>query len=130
MNVRVGHHFSLGDAGIKLHLVRRMTADNLAKGLIGFLAMTQFSLDLSQQKPLSGTLYPSALVLDHLLQIGHSLLVFLHVDIIVGIGVVPVFHSPEVHRVTTHIADHVLCVVFPVELCIAFCQPGLRQSVH
>ena len=50
--------------------------------------------------------------------------------VIVGIGVVPVFHSPEVHRVTTHVTNHVLCVVFPVQLCIALCQPSSCQSVH
>ena len=67
-------------------------------------------------------------MLDHLLQVGHRLLVVAHVDIVVCVGVVPVFHGAEVHRVAAHVADHVLGVVEPVQFRVAFRQPGLRQS--
>ena len=122
------HHLRLGDAGVELRLVGRMTAHHLLIGLIGRLAVAQQVLNLSHQEPLPGLLRLATLVLDGLAQIGHSLLVVARADIVVGVGVIPVVHGAEVHRVAAHIAYHVLGIVEPAEFRIAFRQPGFRQT--
>jgi len=64
----------------------------------------------------------------HLAQVFDSLVVALGVQIVVGIGVVPVFHGAEVHRVTLLFDDHILGIVYPVELSVALGQPGTRDT--
>ena len=65
---------------------------------------------------------------DHLPQIGHGLLIVALGDIVVGIGVVPVLHGPEVHRVAAHVADHVFGVVHPSQFRVALGKPGSGES--
>ena len=69
--------------------------------------------NLPQQKPLSGLLNLAPLMLDDFPQIGDGFLIVAFTDVVVGIGVVPVFHGTEVHGVTAHVADHVFRIVFP-----------------
>ena len=125
----LGHHLSLGDAGIKLHLIGGMVPDHVLIGIVGFLTMSELCLYLSHQIPFSGTLHTALLMSDHLPQIGHGLLVVALGDVVVGIGVVPVLHGPEVHRVTAHITDHVFCIIHPSQFRIALGKPGSGQSV-
>ena len=106
-----------------------MAAYDLAECLVGFLAVSQLALYLSHEKPLPGSLYAAPLVADHFPQIGDSLIVFSLTDIVVGIGVVPVLHGTVVHRVTAHVAYHVLGIIQPAQFCVALCQPCSRHSV-
>ena len=45
-------------------------------------------------------------------------------QVVVGHRVVPVFYGPEVHRVATLLADHVLGIVEPPQLSVALGKPG------
>ena len=123
------HHLCLGDAGIKLQLVGRVVPDHVLIGLVGFLAVPQQGLDLSHQIPLPGALHATPFMTDHLPQIRHRLLIVALGDIIVRIGVIPVLHRPEIHRVAAHVSDHVLSVVQPAQLRIALGEPCSGESV-
>ena len=107
-----------------------MTANHLPESPVSFLTVANKILDLSHQEPLSGSLDAATLVFDDLSQIRNGFLVVTQSDVVVGIGVVPVLHSPEVHGVTTHVTDHVLCIVFPSQLGIAFGKPGPGKTIH
>ena len=109
--VAAGEHLRLGDAGIELQLVGRVQADDVTKSIVSLLLMSQQRLYLPHQKPLTGLLFPAFLVTDYLAQIGHRLLVALAAQIVVGISVVPVGDSPEVHRVALLLADDILGLV-------------------
>ena len=98
-------------------------------GVVGFLTMTQLRLDLAHQIPLPGALHVSPFMSDHLPEIGHRLLVVTLGDIVVRIGIVPVLHRPEVHRVTTHVTDHVLGVVEPPQFRVALGEPRSGKPV-
>ena len=122
--IALGHYLCLGDAGIELQFVGRVTADGLCKGMLCLGTIAQLLLYLSHEEPLAGLLLVSALMLDYFAQVWHRLLVVLRPDIVVCIGVVPVLHCPEVHRVAAHIADDVLGIVEPFQFSIALCEPG------
>ena len=107
-----------------------MTAYHLPESPVSFLAVADKILYLSHQEPLSGSLDAATLMFDDLSQIGDGFLVVTQSDVVVGIGIVPVLHSPEVHGIATHVADHVLSIVFPSQLGIAFGKPGPCQSIH
>ena len=128
--VVLGHHLSLGDAGVELQLVRRTQSHHVLIGAVGLLLVSKLILDLSQQKPLAGTLNLSALVLDGFLEIGDGLHVVGLAEVVVGVGVVPILNGTEVHRVATHISNHVLGIISPTQFGVTFCEPSARQSAH
>ena len=109
--VHGGQHLRLGNARVELQFVGRVQSDNVLKSLVGLVFMSQDGLQLSHQEPLTGFLLPSAFVFDGLAQILRGLLVASAVYVIVGIRVVPVLHSPEVHRVALLLGNDVLSVV-------------------
>ena len=127
--VASGDDLCLGDTGIELQFVGWVTAYHFSEGPLCFGSVAQLTLYLSQQEPLTGLLSAALLVLDYLFQIRDSLLKLSCAQIIVGIGVVPVLNRAEIHRVTVHVANHVLSIIEPVEFRIAFGEPGTGQSV-
>ena len=129
LGILCSDHLRLGDAGIKLQYVGWMTAHHLLEGSLCLGTVAELPLYLSHQEPLAGSLLAALLVLDDFPQIGHGLLQFTIPQIVVSVGVIPVLHGTEVHRVTVHVAYHVLCIVEPVEFHIAFGEPGTGQSV-
>ena len=90
--------------------------------------MSQQILYLPHKIPLAGFLHLPTLVSDGFLQIRHGFLILPLSDIVVGIGIIPVVYGTEIHRVTAHIAYHVLGIIPPPQLCVAFCQPRPCQS--
>ena len=126
--VVLSQHFGLGYAGVKLQLVRRTAAYHTGKSLVSLLLMAHQVLYLSHQVPLAGTLGFTAFVLDGLAQIGHGLGVIGHADVIVGVGVIPILNGTEIHRVATHVTNHVLGIVSPAQHSVAFGQPRTGQS--
>ena len=50
-------------------------------------------------------------------------------DIVIGQGVVPFLRSPPVDGVAFHLGNHVLCIIDPVLLDIAFSEPGTGLPV-
>ncbi len=118
-----GHYFGLGNAGIELQLVGRTEPDHPFEGIESLILMTQQCLDLSQQEPLPGFLLATLLVFDDLAQVGDGLLVLLRVDIVIGIGVVPVGYGTVVHCVTLLLRHQVFGFIQPVELRIALGLP-------
>ena len=128
--VVLGQHLGLGYAGVELQLVRRTQSHHVLKGIVGLLLVSQQILNLSQKEPFARPLHLAALVLDGLLQIWNSLLVFAHVDVVVGVGIVPILHGTEIHRIATHITNHVLSIVSPIEFGVALCEPRAGQSAH
>ena len=125
----LGHHLCLGDTGIKLHLVGWVVPDHMLIGLVSFLTVSQLGLYLSHQIPLPGALYATSFMTDHLPQIRHGFLVVTLGDIVVRIGVVPILHGSEIHRVTAHITDHVLRIVQPAQFRITLGEPRSGESV-
>ena len=60
------------------------------------------------------------LMFDDFLKIGYGLGIATRMDIIVGISVIPFFYGTPVKRVALHLRNHVLSVIEPVLLDIAF----------
>ena len=83
------HHFRHCDAGIELHLVRRVLCNHLLIGFIGLLLVSELRLQLSEQEVFAGLLALTHLVLDDLAQIGNGLCIVAGVDVVVGERVVP-----------------------------------------
>ena len=86
--------------------------------------MSEQSLQLSHQEPLAGLLLAAGLVTDDLAQVGNGLGIALAVDVVVGIGVVPVLDGTPVHGVAALLGDDVLGIVDPPQLRVALGQPG------
>ena len=91
--------------------------------------MSQLSLQLSQQVVFAGFLLLAHLLFDDAPQVGHSLLIVARVDVIVGIGIVPLFLSPPMDGIARHVANHVFGVVNPVLLDVAFGKPGACTTI-
>ena len=91
--------------------------------------MTQCCLHLSHDEPLACLLRLAVLVLDHLPEVGDGLFVLSLMDIVVGIGLVPVVLCAIVDGVATGVAHHILGIVYPVQLRVTVGQPGTGQSV-
>ena len=123
------HHLRHGDAGVEFQFVGWVLGDDLAKRLVRFGMMAQGRLDLSHQIPFARFLLLSHLVLDDLAQVGDGLLQFTRVDIIVSKGIVPLLGGPPVDAVALHVADHVLGIIEPVLLDVAFGKPCPRLAV-
>ena len=119
-----GHHFRHGDAGVESQFIGWVLAQHALVCLVCLVAQPQFCLELTQEKPFPGALLLAHLVLDDLAQVGDGLLVFSGVDVVVGVGVVPLLHGAPVERVAAHVAYDILRVVEPVLLDVAFCEPG------
>ena len=98
-------------------------------GIISLVTMTKLCLYLTHQEPLAGLLFTTLLMFDDLAQIGHGLLIALTTNVEIGIGVVPLINSTEVHRVTTLLDNEVLGIVEPVKLCIALGLPGTGTAI-
>ena len=123
LRVTSGHHLAHGDAGIELQLVRRIHAHHAAEGLVGIVALSKGCIQLTQQEVFTSLLLAAHLVLDGFLQVGNGFLEALRVDVVRGVGIVPLLHGTPVHRVALHLIDYVLGIVDPVLLNIAFGQP-------
>ena len=123
LRVTTSHHLAHGDAGIELQLVGGIHAHHATEGLIGIVALAQCGIQLTQQEVFAGFLLAAHLVLDGFLQVGNGFLEAFRVDIVRGVGIVPLLHGTPVHRVALHLIDYVLGIVDPVLLNIAFGQP-------
>ena len=66
---------------------------------------------------------------DDLPQIGYRLLVLTQMDIVIGIGIIPLLYGSPVHGVTLHLGNHILSIVEPVLFDIALGQPCPRLTV-
>ena len=127
--IATGHHLCHRDTGIKLQFIRRVHADHLSERLIGFFLLTYGSLQLSHQEPLSCFLFAAHLMTDDLPQIRYRFLILTQMDIIIGIGIIPLLHGSPVHGVTLHLGNHILSIVEPVLFDIALGQPCPRLTV-
>ena len=123
LRVASGHHLAHGDAGIELQLIGRIHAHHATESLVGIVALSKGSIQLTQQEVFAGFLLAAHLVLDGFLQVGNGFLEALRVDVVGGIGIVPLLHGTPIHRVALHLVDYVLGIVDPVLLNIAFGQP-------
>ena len=123
------HHLGHGDAGVEGKLIRGVLGYDLLVGFVGEVAVAEGCLHLSHEKPLAGALLLAHLMLDDLAQIGDGLLILSGVDIIVGIGVVPLLFGMVVDGVAAHVANHVLGIVEPVLFDVAFGEPGACLAV-
>ncbi len=123
------HHLRHGNARVELKLVRWILPHHVPIGFHCLLVVAQFSLELSHEKPLACTLLASHLMLDDTPQIRHSLGVLTRVYIVVGIRVVPFLACRPMDRVALHVAYHVLRVVEPALLNVAFGEPRPRLGV-
>ena len=117
------HHLGHGDAGVELNLVGGIQPHHVLESLVGLRALALCRIDLSQQIPFARLLLLAHLVLDYLLQVGNGLVKPLLVQVVVGIGVVPLLHGAPVQRVAVHLRYHVLGIVGTVVLYVAFRQP-------
>ena len=124
------HDLGLGYAGVELHFVRRVLPHHLAVSLVCRLPVAEPGLQLSHQKPLAGFLLLAPFVLDDLGKVFHGLVVLLAPYVVVGIGVVPLFHGLVVHGVALHLRYHVFSVVKPIELGVAFGEPRPCYAVY
>ena len=68
-------------------------------------------------------------MLDDLAQVRDSLVEFTRMDIVVGVSVVPFFHSPPMEGVALHIAYHVFGIIQPAFLNVALRQPRAGFAV-
>ena len=123
------HHLRHCDAGIELHLVRRVLGYHLLIGFIGLLLVSELRLQLSEQEVFASLLALTHLVLDDLAQIGNGLCIVAGVDVVVGERVVPFLLGAPVNGVAAHVADDVLGIVDPVLLNIALGKPGACPTV-
>ncbi len=117
-------HFGHGDACIEVQLVGRSQSADVVVGLVSLAVVAESLIELSEQEPLAGFLLAAHLVFDHLAQVGDGLLVVACVDIVVGVGVVPLLAGTPVDAVALHVAYHVLGIVEPAFLHVALGQPG------
>ena len=117
------HHLSHGDARIEVQFIGRVQAHHFLIGFISQVAMSEGSLELSEQEPFPGSLFLAHLVLDHLAEIGDGFLVVTGMDVVVSIGVVPFLCGMPVDAVAAHVANDVLRIVEPLLLDIALGQP-------
>ena len=69
-------------------------------------------------------------MLNHLAQVGDGFLVVARMDIVVGIGIVPLLHGAPVDGVALHVAYYVFGVVYPVLLDVTFGEPGAGLGVY
>ena len=129
LGMPASHHLGHGDARIELQFVGRIGAHHSTERLIGLLVVAEGRLHLSQEEQFARFLLLAHLLLDDFLQIGNGLLQPSGVEIVVGVGVVPLFHCAPVHRVAVHLADDILGIVDPVELYIALGQPRAGSAV-
>ena len=123
------HHLCHGDAGIELHLVGRIQAHHMAVGLIRLGAMAECRFKLSEQIPLTCPLHSAHLVAYYFLQIGNGSGIVASVNIVIGIGIVPLFLCPPVHRIALHVANNVFCIVEPVFFDVTLGKPCPCPSV-
>ena len=123
------HHLGHSDAGVELNLVRRVLGDHLLVSLISLLLMSELSLELSEQEVLACLLALAHLVLNDLLQVGHSFRIVARVDVVIGQRVVPLLLCSPMDAVAAHVADHVLSIVYPVLLNVALGEPGAGTPI-
>ena len=128
--VVLGQHLGLSDACIELEFVWRTAADNSAESLVCLLLIAHQIVYLTKQIQLACLLHLAFLVLDGLLQIWYRLGVFGCTNVVVGVGIVPILNGTKIHRVATHIANHVLSIVSPIKFGVALSQPSSSQSAH
>ena len=127
--IALSHHLGLGNAGVEGQLVGRILTDGAGVGFVGGIAMAQCRLHLSHDEPQARFLRLARLALDDLTQVGHGLLQLTRLQVVVGVGGIPVAHRAVVYGVATHVAYDVLGIVEPVQLRVALSQPGTCQRV-
>ena len=127
--VALGHHFRLCYAGVEVQLVGRVLCTHFSVGPVGLLFVAERGLYLSQQEVFACLLRLPLLVSDDFPEVGQGLLVLSVLDVIVGIGGIPVAHAVVVYGVAAHVANDVLGVVEPAQLRIALGQPGPGQRI-
>ena len=123
------HHLCLGNAGIKLQLVRRILGGHTTIGLISLLRTSKAGEHLSHDKPLASLLRLAVFPAYHLPQIRHCLLQLTRAQVVVSHGLVPGRLGRIVDGVSILISDHVLGVIHPVQLTVTACQPGASHAV-
>ena len=128
-SLAAGHHLGHRYASVEVEFVWRVQSQHSFECLVSEFVVSQFCLQLSHEIPFACLLLASHLMAYHLAQIRYCLLYLVGVDVIVGIGVVPLFHGAPVKRVTSHLCYHVLGVVHEVRLDVALCQPCSCFSV-
>ena len=116
-------HFGHRNACVEVELVGWSQSGDVAVSFVGLTVAADGLIELAEQEPFPRFLLAAHLVFDHLAQIGDGLLVVACVDIVVGIGVVPLFAGTPMDAVAFHVANHVFGIVEPAFLHIAFGQP-------
>ena len=68
-------------------------------------------------------------MLHHLAQVFLRILHIAYVEVVVSVCIVPFLLRTPVYGIALHIADYVLCIVYPVLLYIAFCKPCTSLTI-
>ena len=129
LRLTYGHHLRHADACVELQLVGWVELRHVLERLHRLHVVAQRCLHLSHEEPLACALLASHLVLDDVAQVGNSFLVFARVYVVVGVGVVPLLACRPVDGVALHVAYHVLGIVEPTLLDVAFGEPCPRLGV-
>ena len=118
-----GHHLGHGDACVEGEFIGRVLGNHFLVGLIGLLLVAESRFELSHKEPFTCALLPPHLMFDDFSQVGDGFLVFAGVNIVVGIGIVPFLGRMPVDGVAAHLTYHILCVIEPFLLEVAFGEP-------
>ena len=130
LRLSLRQHLGHGNAGVEVELVGRGKPSDVAVGLVSLALVAHGFLQLAHEEPLARLLLAAYLVLDALAQIGNGLGVVARMDVIVGIGEVPFLACAPVDAVALHVAHHILGIVKPALLNIAFGQPSPRTAIN
>ena len=124
-----GQHLCLGNLGVELQLVRRVQANHLSESLVGFGLVSQRGLQLAHEVPFARALLLAHLVLDDVAQVGNGLGVVGRVDVVVGVGVVPLLARSPMQAVALHVSYDILGVVEEIVFYVALGQPSACAAV-
>ena len=127
--LRGSQHLTEGYACIESQLVRRIKPGHTPISLRSLSVVSKGSLKLPKEIILTRFLLAPHLMTDDTPQIFHGLLIVARMDIIVGVGIIPLLLCAPMDGVALHIADHILSIVEQVVLHIRLRKPGTGPSV-
>ena len=108
------------------HLVRGVLGDTFSQSLVGIVLTFECHIGLSEQIVESRLAHFPLHFPCSPLQIGQSVLQLLLTDVPVGHSEVALAVQTLRKGVALHSAQHIFCIVEPIELGIASCQPYAR----
>ena len=130
VRLRARHHLGHGYACVELHLIGRILPYHTSIGIGGGSLVAEQGLYLSHDEPLACALLASHLVAYDAAQILGSVGIVGCAQIVVGERIVPLLLCSPVYRVAPCGTYHVLGVIVPPFLYIAFGKPSSRLAVY